>query len=265
MNKQEENNYKEYAKETTPDLWDRINNNLPDGMYTKDSSIDNQSEDTTTNNKTNVIHTYINQKEEDSDSSNKVTKFPSRKIYTIAGILAACLVIVAIPFIYNGNNKAKTSNYNQEFSVKKDTANDDSSQHGISDFNDSNDITNDTSNAITDNSDAKDNINSNEATTEEPTTNNSDQKEDQTMHPIITLKVTKHHTTDIGLVYEGIITSTTSTNIKVDDSVYVTLRKLSRHDLFHTYEPGESFTISLYDDTFASSTEKPYYAYKMEN
>ena len=40
MNKNEENNYKEYAKETTPDLWNRIDSNLPEGMYTKDSSLE---------------------------------------------------------------------------------------------------------------------------------------------------------------------------------------------------------------------------------
>ena len=53
MNNNEEKNFKEYAKESTPDLWNKIENGLPEGMYTKDSSNeDNTTSDNNTDNNT---------------------------------------------------------------------------------------------------------------------------------------------------------------------------------------------------------------------
>lgn len=261
MNKNEESNYKEYAKETTPDLWNRIDNNLPEGMYTKDSSIGENNTKEKDNVQTN---------ETTNSKEGKVIKFPTKKIYTFAGLIASCLIIVCIPLIFN-STKNRVSNKDAKFNaVNKDSidSNNDnitSNENAITDNsmannnndNNKNNISNETENAIP-------GITNDDADNEQSNKDNTYNKEDDNMHPIITLKVTKHHTTDIGLVYEGIITSTSSKNIQPNDTAFVTLRKLSRHDLFHTYEPGEEFTISLYDDTFTSSSDNPYYAYKME-
>lgn len=246
MNNNEENNFKEYAKESTPDLWNKIEEGLPNGMYTKDSS----NEDNTTSDNTK------------DKKTNKVIKFPTRKIYTIAGIVAACLVILAIPLFTNPNNKAKNSNnFSAVDSINSNKSianNEQESQLNDSSFaysaNDS--INDDASDNAVNNGINSDNKPENNAT------DNTKSQEETTMNPTITLKVTKHHTTDIGLVYEGVIIDTTSKTIKKDDTVYVTLRKLTRHDLLHTYEPNEEFTISLYDDTFTSSPSSPYYALK---
>lgn len=246
MNNNEEKNFKEYAKESTPDLWDKIEKGLPEGMYTKDSSTE---DNTTSDNNTDK-------------NSNKIVKFPTRKIYTIAGIIAACLVILAIPLITNPNNKAKNSNnFSAVDSINSNKSianNEQESQLNDSSFaysaNDS--INDDASDNAVNNGITSDNKPENNAT------DNTKSQEETTMNPTITLKVTKHHTTDIGLVYEGVIIDTTSKTIKKDDTVYVTLRKLTRHDLLHTYEPNEEFTISLYDDTFTSSPSSPYYALK---
>lgn len=239
MNNNEENNYKEYAKETTPDLWSKIEDNLPDGMYTKDSSSENQT----------------------PKNENKIVKFPKRKIYTIAGIVAACLVILTIPYITASNtNVMKSSNNSRVDSIDSNYSLADNDQE-IS--NSSNIDSNTSKNSITD--DSSNNINDNTTSNNESpenAVNNSNPQEETDMNPTITLKVTKHHTTDIGLVYEGIIIDTSSSTINKDDTVYVTLRKLTRHDLLHTYEPNEKFTISLYDDTFTSSPSNPYYALK---
>ena len=246
MNNNEEKKFKEYAKESTPDLWDKIEKGLPEGMYTKDSSNeDNTISDNNTDKK-----------------SNKVVKFPKRKIYTIASVLAACLVILAIPFITNSNNNAKKSiNSSASDSLNSNKSIVNNNQE--SQLNDSS-YAYSADNSMNDNS--SDNVTSNGITSDnEPSstaTDNTKSQEETTMNPTITLKVTKHHTTDIGLVYEGVIVDTTSTTIKKDDTVYVTLRKLTRHDLLHTYEPNEEFTISLYDDTFTSSPSSPYYALK---
>lgn len=245
MNNNEENNFKEYAKESTPDLWDKIEEGLPNGMYTKDSS----NEDNTTSDNTK------------DKKTNKVIKFPTRKIYTIAGIVAACLVILAIPLFTNSNNDTKKSiNFSASDSLdsnksivsseEKSQNNDDTNAYSAYDGIDKN---------------STDNVTNNITSENEPENNKNDNtklQEGTTMNPTITLKVTKHHTTDIGLVYEGVIIDTTSKTIKKDDTVYVTLRKLTRHDLLHTYEPNEEFTISLYDDTFTSSPSSPYYALK---
>ena len=250
MNNNEEKNFKEYAKESTPDLWNKIENGLPEGMYTKDSSNeDNTTSDNNTDNNTDK-------------KSNKVVKLPKRKIYTIASIVAACLVILAIPFITNSNNNAKKSiNSSASDSLNSNKSIVNNNQE--SQLNDSS-YAYSADNSINDNS--SDNVTSNGITSDnEPSstaTDNTKSQEGTTMNPTITLKVTKHHTTDIGLVYEGVIIDTTSKTIKKDDTVYVTLRKLTRHDLLHTYEPNEEFTISLYDDTFTSSPSSPYYALK---
>lgn len=246
MNNNEENNFKEYAKESTPDLWNKIEEGLPNGMYTKDSS----NEDNTTSDNTK------------DKKTNKVIKFPTRKIYTIAGIVAACLVILAIPLFTNSNNDTKKSiNFSASDSLDSNKSianNEQESQLNDSSFaysaNDS--INDDASDNAVNNGITSDNKPENNAT------DNTKSQEETTMNPTITLKVTKHHTTDIGLVYEGVIIDTTSKTIKKDDTVYVTLRKLTRHDLLHTYEPNEEFTISLYDDTFTSSPSSPYYALK---
>lgn len=252
MNNNEEKEFKEYAKDSTPDLWDKIEANLPEGMYTKDSSSDNNitSKDNTDSDNN------INKK------ANKVVKFPTRKVYTFAGIVAACLVILSIPLITDSSNNAKKSAGNSATnsidSNKSIVNNNQESQLNDSSYAYSAD------NSMNDNS--SDNVTSNGITSDnEPSstaTDNTKSQEETTMNPTITLKVTKHHTTDIGLVYEGVIVDTTSTTIKKDDTVYVTLRKLTRHDLLHTYEPNEEFTISLYDDTFTSSPSSPYYALK---
>ena len=246
MNNNEEKNFKEYAKESTPDLWNKIENVLPEGMYTKDSS---NEDNTTSDNNTDK-------------KSNKVVKFPKRKIYTIASVVAAFLVILAIPFITNSNNNAKksiNSSAGDSLNSNKSIVN----NNQESQLNDSS-YAYSADNSINDNS--SDNVTNNGITSDnEPSstaTDNTKSQEETTMNPTITLKVTKHHTTDIGLVYEGVIIDTTSKTIKKDDTVYVTLRKLTRHDLLHTYEPNEEFTISLYDDTFTSSPSSPYYALK---
>lgn len=246
MNNNEEKNFKEYAKESTPDLWNKIENGLPEGMYTKDSS---NEDNTTSDNNTDK-------------KSNKVVKFPKRKIYTIASVVATFLVILAIPFITNSNNNAKqsiNSSAGDSLNSNKSIVN----NNQESQLNDSS-YAYSADNSINDNS--SDNVTSNGITSDnEPSstaTDNTKSQEETTMNPTITLKVTKHHTTDIGLVYEGVIIDTTSKTIKKDDTVYVTLRKLTRHDLLHTYEPNEEFTISLYDDTFTSSPSSPYYALK---
>ena len=250
MNNNEEKNFKEYAKESTPDLWNKIEEELLNGMYTKDSSNeDNTTSDNNTDNNTDK-------------KSNKVVKLPKRKIYTIASIVAACLVILAIPFITNSNNNAKKSiNSSASDSLNSNKSIVNNNQE--SQLNDST-YAYSADNSINDNS--SDNVTSNGITSDnEPSstaTDNTKSQEGTTMNPTITLKVTKHHTTDIGLVYEGVIIDTTSKTIKKDDTVYVTLRKLTRHDLLHTYEPNEEFTISLYDDTFTSSPSSPYYALK---
>ena len=262
MNKNEENNYKEYAKETTPDLWNRIDSNLPEGMYTKDSSLEENNTKEKDNAQTNeTIETT-------SSKKGKIIKFPTRKIYTFAGLIAACLFIVCIPLIIN-STKNRVSKENATFNtVNKDSIDSNnimSNENAITDNsiadnnndNNKNNASNETENSIP-------GITNDNADNEQTNKDNTYNKEDDNMHPIITLKVTKHHTTDIGLVYECVIISTSSKSIKPKDTVFVTLRKLSRHDLLHTYKPGEEFTISLYDDTFSSSSNNPYYAYKME-
>lgn len=240
MNNNEEKEFKEYAKETTPDLWDKIEANLPEEMYTKDSSLD---ANTTKNN-------------------NKVVKFPTRKVFTIAGIVAACLVILTIPYITDSTRQAKQTrnNFNLD-SINSEQSfvsenQESQSKNATNAYASKENINENSDDSITDNAITSDNESSNSAT------DNKNLQEEAIMNPTITLKVTKHHTTDIGLVYEGIIIDTTSTLIKKDDTVYVTLRKLTRHDLLHTYEPNEEFTISLYDDTFTSSPSAPYYALK---
>lgn len=226
MKNNEESNYKEYAKESTPDLWDRIDSNLPEEMFTK-------------------------------DSSSKITKFKRRKIYTISTILAASLILVTLTAVQKSSNRLQQySSENSSYDAIANNKNVTDSINSIGEPESSN------SNSVNSNKNSEEDNNSPYTLNDNAITSNEtlDSKEEQIPDMTITLTVTKHHTTDIGLVYEGIVTSTTSKNIAIKDTVYVTLRQLTRHELRHTYEPKESFTITVTDDRFTSSANKPYYA-----
>ena len=74
MNNNEEKNFKEYAKESTPDLWNKIENGLPEGMYTKDSS----NEDNTTSDNTSKNSNEVSNQE--TQLENTFTKIKSSRI-----------------------------------------------------------------------------------------------------------------------------------------------------------------------------------------
>ena len=292
MNHNEENNFKEYLKDTTPNLWAKIDSKLPSGMYTKDSSnntLDNNISNQTLNNKsvseqnndTKDSSDTLSDAELDEPSSNKVVKFKPRRIYKVAAILAACMIFAVLAmYEYSGNGP---SNFTSRSELAKDSTNDyvsnikgdhDNKDNSLSE--DSSNIDNST-NSNTYDSIVENEIDSNENT--EPETNNDSTnnatkdsvedkaspsatiapKENASADTIIKVNVLYLHSEneDIGLIYKGIVIDTNSSTINKQQTVYVSLRNLSRHDLRHTYKIGETFTISINDDSYTSTLKKP--------
>ncbi len=270
MNPNEEKEFKEYLKDNTPDLWAKIDSNLPAGMYTK-NSLDTKStsqkekESQTENDNTDDI---------DSPSLKKVVKFKRRKIYAISTALAACLIFASLTVISKqGIYNSPRLEMNKSTSSVKDVDNKDS----LIDSNDS----------IANNS-----INSNEAysdtepnAVDEHTIDPSTDKKNQdsivnkdtysndgvldyeSIKNLLTVRISvnKSHNTDAGLVYEGTVVYTSSKTIKRQQTIYISLRNLTRHDLKHTYVKDELFHVEIQDDKYVSTLEKPYIATKMIN
>ena len=79
MSKFEEKKYKQTLIDDTPDLWDKIDSQLSDNMFTTDSKPD------------------MNMKPGSNSSPSMKKKVKPVKIYKVAGILAACIALLIIP------------------------------------------------------------------------------------------------------------------------------------------------------------------------
>lgn len=269
MNPNEEKNFKEYLKDNTPDLWAKIDSQLPSGMYTK-NSLDTTTKDDISNKSTENKDTP--EEEQDSPSSDKIVKFKPRKIYKISAILAACLVLVSLgiySYHLNGHGIKQESNMfaKDNISSVADTDDTNSSSDKKSWNNNSNYDYNFENNAVT-------NESANDSTLESDMDNIDSSKDNSPLSTVaptattdriinIQISVKKLHTTDIGLVYEGIILHTNSGSLQPKQTVYVSLRNLTKHDLRHTYEPNETFKVTIATDSYVSSVNNPLFATEM--
>ena len=233
MSNFEEKKYKQTLINETPNLWDRIDSNITD-IYTKDSAP-------------NMDMTQLN------NSSPRVNKPKTIKIYKIAGIIAASIAVIAIPLAIK-----QVTNTNK-YELTKDAMPD----QEIFDTTINSITSNVTSDSVSENSNTidKDAISDTEAETDS-ITNSNDCKGETTMDTTntITCTITKQDYSDsLGLIYIVKVTDTNIDNISKDSIIYISLRNLSKTELGIKHEIGSSLTIKLGDTSYLSTLDKPYF------
>ncbi|MBE5936109.1 MAG: hypothetical protein E7262_10090 [Lachnospiraceae bacterium] len=289
MSKFEEKKYKQSLTEDTPDLWDKVNNALPDDMYTTDSAPD------------------MNTKPTNTSTPKEKKKLKPSKIYKVAGIIAACLCLVSVPLIlkaYNSNNiktALNTEVAKDSMPIQEDSIGNEAAENGVLPDLNSNSAPLD-DNGIASKKDILDNKtdtdkSSNPGSAGSPTnqgstkpSNNEDTK-DTSM--ITKPSLGNNTTTDnrsnaflpkneggehlkegellfeitelkqvpkIGLVYKGVVKASQNKTIAAQCQLYISLSQLSRTELGKKHEVGSQITITVKDTSYASCLDKPYYA-----